>query len=579
VRTLLLLGICCSLAARPADAPPNVVLIVADDQGWGDLSLHGNTNVRTPHLDQLARSGAQCERFFVQPVCSPTRAELLTGRYHPRGGVRDVSTGGERLHLREVTLADELRRAGYATGCFGKWHNGTQYPYHPRGRGFDTFYGFTSGHWGDYFGPPLDRDGQPVRGHGFLADDLTQQANAFMTAHRDRPFLAYVAYNTPHSPMQVPDAYWERFKSAELKLRGTGAEDLLHTRAALAMCENLDDNVGRLVKHLAELELTTHTIVIYLTDNGPNGARWNGGMKGRKGSTDEGGVRSPFFVSWPGQVPAARRVPGIAAAIDVLPTVLALTNVPRTGTLPLDGVSVAPALRTGTLPERTLFQTWNGRISARTAQYRFDAEGKLFDMHTDPQQRTDVSGQQPATTTALRQAVEQWRQQVLAEVKANAAGAFAVGYPQLPRTELPARDGVGHGSIRRSAPAPNCSYFTHWTKSADRITWEVEVQTAGTYAAEVFYTCPASRVGVVFELGLGERQASAPVTVAHDPPAFGPTNDRAPRKGESPMKDFAALALGTLPLPAGRGPLILRTPHLPGSGSVEVAGVVLTLRP
>src|SRR5581483_455796 len=159
--------------AQPKRTRPNIIVILTDDQGWGDLSGNGNTNLKTPHIDALGKDGATFARFFVQPVCSPTRAELLTGRYHPRGGVRDVSRGGERLNLGERTIADLLRAAGYVTAAFGKWHNGSQYPYHPLGRGFDEYYGFTSGHWGDYFGPPLEHNGRAVTGHGYLADDFT----------------------------------------------------------------------------------------------------------------------------------------------------------------------------------------------------------------------------------------------------------------------------------------------------------------------------------------------------------------------------------------------------------------------
>ena len=160
-----------TIEARAAEPPsrPNVLVILADDQGWGDLSLNGNTNLRTPHIDSLARDGARFERFFVSPVCSPTRAEFLTGRWHPRGGVHGVSTGGERLDLDETTIAEAFQAAGYATGCFGKWHNGSQYPYHPNGRGFEEYYGFTSGHWGEYFDPPLDHNGQPVARHAAIS--------------------------------------------------------------------------------------------------------------------------------------------------------------------------------------------------------------------------------------------------------------------------------------------------------------------------------------------------------------------------------------------------------------------------
>src|SRR4051812_33124546 len=212
MRTLLslacLLVIGGAAAADGSARKPNVVVILIDDQGWGDLSINGNTNLSTPHLDSLAKDGAIFDRFFVQPVCSPTRAEFLTGRFHPRGGVRDVSTGGERLNLDAKTVADAFKAAGYATACFGKRHNGSPDPYHPNGRGFDEYYGVTSGHWGDYFNPPLDHNGRPVRGTGYLTDDLTDHAIAFAKQHRDRQFFCYLAYNTPHSPMQVPDPYW-----------------------------------------------------------------------------------------------------------------------------------------------------------------------------------------------------------------------------------------------------------------------------------------------------------------------------------------------------------------------------------
>src|SRR5947208_17175354 len=187
-------------AAADPPARPNVVVILTDDQGWGDLSVNGNTNLSTPHLDSLARDGAMFDRFFVQPVCSPTRAEFLTGRYHPRGGVRDVSTGGERLNTDAKTIADAFRAAGYATGCFGKWHNGSQYPYHPNGRGFDDYYGFTSGHWGGYFDPPLEHNGQPVQGNGYISHDLTDHTLAFLEKNRGRPVFCYLPFNTQPSP-------------------------------------------------------------------------------------------------------------------------------------------------------------------------------------------------------------------------------------------------------------------------------------------------------------------------------------------------------------------------------------------
>lgn len=367
-----------------APARPNVVVILSDDQGWGDLSVNGNRNLSTPNIDSLAANGASFDRFFVCPVCSPTRAEFLTGRYHPRGGVYATSTGGERLNLDEVTIAQTFKAAGYVTGAFGKWHNGTQYPYHPNGRGFDEYYGFCSGHWGNYFDPILEHNGKLVRGKGYIADDFTDHAIAFIEQNKDRPFFCYLPFNTPHSPMQVPDRFFDKFKDAPLAMRHRepDREDLEMTRAALAMCENIDENVGRLLKKLEELKLEDNTIVLYFCDNGPNSWRWNGGMKGRKASTDEGGVRSPLFIRWPEKIAAGRKIPTIAAAIDLLPTLAELCDVPLIGDKPLDGISLAPLLlgEAEELEDRMIFSHWAGRVSVRTQRYRLDHTGKLFDM-------------------------------------------------------------------------------------------------------------------------------------------------------------------------------------------------------
>ena len=254
-----------TLVAATSDAQPhrpNVIVILTDDQGWGDLSLNGNANLETLNIDSLAQDGASFERFFVCPVCSPTRAEFLTGRYHTRLGVYSTSAGGERLNLDEKTVGDVFRAAGYATAAFGKWHNGMQFPYHPNGRGFDEFYGFCSGHWGNYFDAPLDHNGRIVRGEGFVIDDFTNRAIEFVEKNRDRPFFLYLPFNTPHSPMQVPDRWWNKFKDKTLAMRhrDPDRENIVHTRAALAMCENIDGNVGRLLSKLHGLDLSDNTI-------------------------------------------------------------------------------------------------------------------------------------------------------------------------------------------------------------------------------------------------------------------------------------------------------------------------------
>ncbi len=542
------------LFAAEKSAKPNIVILLADDQGWGDLSLNGNTNLRTPNIDSLARQGALLERFYVCPVCAPTRAEFLTGRYHSRGGVRGVSTGQERLNTDEWTIAETFKSAGYATGAFGKWHNGSQWPYHPNARGFDEYYGFTSGHWGEYFDPPLEHNGNFVRGQGYIADNFTEHALAFIETNKARPFFCYLPFNTPHSPFCVPDEYWDRFKDKPITMRGGDGEkeNVPVTRAALAMCENIDWNVGRVLRRLDELKLADNTIVIYFSDNGPNSRRWNGGMKGIKASTDEGGVRVPFFIRWPGKIKPGTTVPEIAGAIDLLPTLASMAGVPRLSTKPLDGKDISPLLF-GTAhdwPDRMIFSHQNGKVSVRTQQYRLDDRGALFDMIADPGQATYIAKQRPEIAAKLSKAVSAWRAEVLPAAKDDRP--YPVGFAEFPMTPLPARDGVPHGHIERSANAPNCSYFVNWTSIDDSMTWDIEIQTTGNYEVVIYYTCPEADAGSTIELSFNGSKLQGKVSPAWNPPLLD-KQDRVPRKGESIMKEFRPLTLGTMRLEKGRG--------------------------
>ncbi|MCF6313009.1 MAG: arylsulfatase [Verrucomicrobiales bacterium] len=560
---------------------PNIVVILTDDQGWGDLSLNGNSNLKTPNIDQLARDGASFDRFFVCPVCSPTRAEFLTGRYHARSGIYSTSAGGERLNLDEKTIADSFKAAGYATGAFGKWHNGMQYPYHPNGRGFDEYYGFCSGHWGNYFDPMLERNGQLVRGKGFIIDDLTNQAMDFIEKNKDRPFFAYIPYNTPHSPMQVPDEFWDKHKDQDLTMRHRDPEkeEDVHTRAALAMCENIDWNVQRVLKKLDELDLAEDTIVVYFCDNGPNGWRWNGGMKGRKGSTDEGGVRSPLLIRWPGKIAKGKKVEPIASVIDLLPTLTDLAGIKVVSEKALDGISLKSLIlgNPKNWKERTLINQWGGkngeRVSLRTQRFRLDTRGALFDMENDPGQENGVAKKFPEVAAKLRAQQQAWRDLTTPTYKKDGR-PFIIGHPDFRYTQIPARDGIAHGGIERSSRHPNCTYFYHWTKLADKITWDVEVPAAGDFEVEILYTCPAADVGSVFELVFNQNKLVGRITEAYDPPLLaGKANRAAGTEGD--VKYFKTLKLGTMHLDKGKGELILRATEIPGKQVMDFRLIML----
>lgn len=577
-----------------AAGKPNIVVLLADDAGWGDYSQNGNSQVHTPNIDSIAKDGVTMDRFYVCPVCSPTRAEFLTGRYHPRGGVKGVSTGQERLDLTERTVADAFKAAGYATGAFGKWHNGSQWPYHPMARGFDEYFGHTSGHWGEYFDPELEDNGKMVREKGFIVDILTDKALGFIERNKDKPFLCYVPFTTPHSPFGVPQEYWNRFKDMAIKQPATdpSKEEPDQTRCVLAMVENQDWNVGRILNKLKTLGLAENTIVVYFSDNGPNTWRWTGGMRGKKGSTDEGGVRSTFYMRWPAKLPAGHTVKEIGGAIDLLPTLTSLAGIQRVGNLPLDGRDLSPLLlkQKTDWSDRMIFSTWAGRVSVRTQQYRLDDQGKLYDMQKDPGQTKAINDQAGAKASELASAVKDWRVEMFgkpdpaAKAKGKAKGGNAVdarpltvGYKEFPITMLPARDGDPEGGVKRSSSAPNSSYFVNWTSKEDSMVWLLDVHTTGKYAVTVDYTCPVADAGSTVELSFMGNRLTGKVAPGWDPPLFTNQDTIARPPAESQMKEFHNLKLGTITLKKGVGPLTLKALDIPGKHVMDVRRVTLTL--
>jgi len=569
---------------------PNVIVFLADDAGWGDYSHSGNQQVRTPAIDSIAKSGVSLDRFFVCPVCAPTRAEFLTGRYHPRGGVRGVSAGQERLDLSESTVVEAFRAAGYATGAFGKWHNGSQWPYHPMARGFDEYFGPSSGHWGEYFDAPLEDNGRMVRTSGYIVDVCTDRALNFIDRNRQRPFFCFIPFTTPHSPWSVPEEDWQRFRERPILQSATNPEREKpeETRCVLAMMEQQDRNVGRVLKLLQDYGLRENTLILYFSDNGPNTARWTGGMKGQKATTDEGGIRSVCFLSWPARLPQGHVVSQIAGAIDLLPTLTALAQIPRVGGKSLDGKDLTPLLQRQPVdwPDRTLFTTWAGRVSARTQQFRLDSDGQLFDMERDPGQTLVVNLQYPELAAGLQSAVRDWRREVLpsdSTVASRSPGnavdprPFPVGYAEFPITMLPARDGEPRGGVKRSSAAPNCSYFVNWTSLDDRMVWNIDVHTSGDYEVMIDYTCPNGDVGSLIELRCGGARLEGRVNPGWDPPLL--TNqDTLPRPhGESTMKEFRPLTLGRISLERGTCSLQLRALEIPGKSVMDVRRITMTL--
>jgi arylsulfatase A len=563
-----------------ADAQrPNVVLIMTDDQGWGDIRSHGNDKIDTPVMDKLAADGVRFERFFVSPVCAPTRASLLTGRYHLRTGTHGVTRGDENMRSEEVTVAEALKQAGYATGCFGKWHNGAHFPYHPNGQGFDEFLGFCAGHWNNYFDTTLERNGRPTKTKGYISDVLTDAAIRFIEKNRNRPFFCYVPYNAPHSPFQVPDRYFDKYKARGLDDR---------TACVYGMCENLDDNIGRILTRLGQLKLSGNTIVLFLTDNGPNTDRFNGDMKGRKGSTHEGGIRVPLFIRWPGHIEPGTYITQIAAHIDMFATITELCGVPMPKTLPQDGVSLVPLLkgRTSNWPDRMIFtfRTPRGRTgempgSVRTQRWRaakWRNRWELYDMSSDPGQKKDVSKKHPEVVQKLSAGYEAAGKEV------TKAGfdplPIHVGYAHWPVVTLPGHEAFleppsKQGISYRGRSGWANDYVTNWTGTEAYPWWPVDVVKAGRFEVTLMYVCAKENVGVKMRVEIGGKSLETVVSKAHDPEPI-PSPDRVPR-GEVYEKIWAPLTLGTVELGKGRTTLCVKAVEIPGNRACDLKAVQL----
>jgi len=568
------------LCTARAQQPPNVVLIMTDDQGYGDIHAHGNKALDTPVLDRLREEGARFERFYVSPLCAPTRAGLLTGRYYPRTGVSGVSPEYmATMRLEEVTLAEALRGAGYATALIGKWHLGYHYPYLPNRQGFDEFYGMRGGNIGEYFDPVLEDNLEPVETRGYITDILTDRAIHFMEEHRGGPFFLYLAYNAPHLPFMVPDRYFKKYK-------GRGFDDM--TAAIYGMVENIDDNLGRLFRRMDELGLSDNTIVLFLTDNGINSPRYNAGMRGIKGSADEGGTRVPLFIRWPARIAPGTVVSELAGHIDILPTVLDLCGV-KAETPPLDGRSLVPLLegRPGGWPERSIFTLlmWKYdlqpvdflRGAVRTSRWRYvlnRTRQALYDMRADPGQEHDLSTREPGVTDRLRRDFLKWYRDV---TKAGfKRPPIEVGHPEAPEVDLTAAEAFLHGGITAKGKVPwDYRWIRNWKKTEDYAWWDIKVVRAGRYEVIMDYLCPREEAGSRIAVEAGDARIEG--TVAYNPipgsDKLSPHHRVSSWTGE--IKDRCRMTLGTLDLPEGRTRLYLRALSREGDEVFKLGSVRL----
>jgi arylsulfatase A len=486
-----------------------------------------------------------------------------------------VQRGEETMRREEVTLADALSAAGWRTGIFGKWHNGEHFPYTPQGRGFGEVFGFSLGHWDNYFDTTLRHNGQPVKAHGYIADAFTDSALDFISENKSRPFFCYVAFNTPHTPYQVPDKYFNTYKAL-------GVEDWL--ACVYGMCANIDDNVGRLLARLDELKLRENTIVIYFSDNGPAGARYNAGMRGTKGSVHEGGSREPFFLSWPARFKQPRTVSQIAMHIDLFPTIIELCGVPMPKTLPQDGRSLVPLLegKTDGWPDRALITQHmvpdaSGHVAAavRTQRYRLVREGspwQLFDMQDDPGETRDIGDREPEVKKKLIAEYDKFWNEV-APIAVKHSTPIPVGYAEENPIEITVPESTFDGGLRFCVKAPNNAWLTNWTSTDAKITWDIDVVRGGKYEVGLQYLCDAANAGSRVKISAGASTAEADVTGT--PIRQVPSPDRVKRTVEAYEMEWATLPAGTLQLEKGKSTLTVQAITKPGREVMDIKAIVL----
>ena len=510
-----------ALASTSHTSQPNVVIVITDDQGYGDLSVHGNPIVKTPNIDKLAKESVSLTNYHVAPTCSPTRAGFLTGHWNNRTGVWHTIMGRSMLRENEKTIADLLKDNGYQTAMFGKWHLGDNFPYSPNDRGFDFAYyhggggvGQTPDHWNNaYFDDVYMRNGVKEQSKGFVTDVLFNEAIAYIdTAKKSKkPFFTYISTNAPHSPMHAPKKYADMY--ADKKLTKT-------VQHFYGMITNIDDNVQRLRRYLADNNLADNTIFIFTTDNGSSAGYkvFNAGMRGHKSSQYEGGHRVPFYIHWPnGNLVQNMKQDTITSFVDVVPTLLDLTHSENTLDIAFDGVSIKQ-LFTATdksWPDRTIFTDsqrvldpikWR-KSAVMTDKWRLIDGVELYDIKKDPSQTNDIIKANPEVAERLKQEYENWWQDIKGTF--GEPTAIFIGDPKANQVELTSHDWLGDNAqvpwqqkqIRQALREKDGKHKGYWY---------LDIKSAGKYTFKLRRWPAEVNKPIISSIVAGEKVAGTP---------------------------------------------------------------------
>ncbi len=595
------LALSAPLPAAQSQRPPNVILILADDLGWADVGANAGSFFLTPHIDSLARDGVRfTDAYAAAPVCSPTRAAVLTGKHPARLHLTDWLPGRpdrpdqklsrpviqSQLPLEEVTLAEALKPAGYVSAHIGKWHLG--------GVGFGPLeQGFAVNIAGDHTGTPLSyfapfqRDGRSMPGleqaaeGEYLTDRLTDEAIRFIDANQQQPFFLHLSHYTPHIPLRAKPESIDRHSARASAGPQTNA-------IYAAMLESLDDSVGRVMAKLEQLGLTEHTVVIFTSDNGGLSTREgpktpatsNAPLRNGKGYLQEGGIRVPLLVKWPGQVRAGRLERTPVSSIDLFPTILALAGVKLAHAV--DGIGLDEGMLRGTAPatERALYwhyphysnQSRSPGAPAHGGPGAAMREGRrkliqhfetgfheLYDLDADPGETNNLADAQPETVLAMGRQLHAWQTSVKAQWPMQNAAYRNLPVPPLADGSvlLHARDAVVHGQNLRYEPQPHKDTLGFWTRVEDGAHWDFELATSGRFRVEALQGCGKGSGGAEVEFAVGDDRLTM---IVEDTGHF---------------QNFVRRALGDVQLPAGRHSLRVQPRTRPGVAVMDLREVRL----
>jgi len=516
-----------SLKAASADRP-NIVLIMTDDQGYWDTGATGNPHIDTPFMDQIARRGVQLDRYYAAPVCAPTRAGLMTGRYYLRTELYNTRFGGDSLGLDEITVAELLRESGYRTGMFGKWHLGKYPGYQPHERGFDEFFGHYHGHIERYqFPDQVYHNGVPVEARGYVTDVFTDASIDFIEAavrrEKATPFFCAVTYNAPHSPFLLDTSHFDQADGDALIEKYLQRGLSIRDARIYGLIERVDVNIGRLLAKLDELGISQNTLVVFTSDNGGVSKHFKGGMNGNKSSAYEGGVRAPCFVRWPGTIPEGKIVHAQTSHVDWMPTFCELAGVAVPRDRAIDGMSLVGLLKSGHAEShhRYVYHTWDRYFPSKDRRWSISddrwkllcqigadvkpgrSRWRLFDLKNDPGEQVNLLQTHPEIVDRLRAEFVRWFDEVTDGIR-YAPIRIPVGDEPI---ELSPSWATWKGKhIEYVFDGYDWDTIQGWKTPGETAVWRLNVEVPGVYRVVLTYGCRPVDCGGVVELQGGSAE-------------------------------------------------------------------------